>query len=128
MTTDNTSYAPLMTHPFYANGGSLFWRVAARDKSFNVGDFSQTQRIDIAQRLRVAVNRPALRKRWNRLTVTVQNPLLKPVAGAAVKVRALASRPGRPRRTAGKVTFKIKPRKKGRFTSGRRRLDTRPGR
>ena len=58
VTTDNTSYAPLMTHPFYANGGSLFWRVAARDKSFNVGDFSQTQRIDIAQRLRVAVNRP----------------------------------------------------------------------
>ena len=117
VTTDNTSYAPLMTHPFYANGGSLFWRVAARDKSFNVGDFSQTQRIDIAQRLRVAVNRPALRKRWNRLTVTVQNPLLKPVAGATVKVSGagIKARKGKTN-GKGKVSFKIKPRKKGRLT------------
>jgi hypothetical protein len=117
VTTDNTSYAPLMTHPFYANGGSLFWRVAARDKSFNVGDFSQTQRIDIAQRLRVAVNRPALRKRWNRLTVTVQNPLLKPVAGAAVKVSGAGIKARKAKTNGkGKVSFKIKPRKKGRLT------------
>jgi len=117
VTTDNTSYAPLMTHPFYANGGSLYWRVAARDKNFNVGDFSQAQRIDIAQRLRVAVNRPALRKRMNRLTVTVQDPTLKAVAGATVRVSGtgIKARKGKTNRK-GRITFKIKPRKKGRLT------------
>jgi len=124
ITTDNTSYAPLMTHPFYSQGGSLYWRVAARDKNFNVGDFSQAQRIDIAQRLRVAVNRPAIRKRWNRLTVTVQNPTFKPIAGATVRVSGagLKARKAKTNRK-GKVTFKIKPRKKGRLTFGA----TKPG-
>ena len=117
VTTDNTSYAPLMMHPFYANGGSLYWRVAARDKNFNIGDFTQAQRIDIAQRLRVAVNRPALRKRWTRLTVTVSNPLLKPVAGATVRVSG-AGLKARKRKTnrSGKASFRIRPRKKGRLT------------
>ena len=117
VTTDNTSYAPLMTHPFYVNGGSLYWRVAARDKNFNLGDFSQAQRIDIAQRLRVAVNRPALRKRMNRVTVTVQNPTMKAVAGATVRVSGagIKARKGKTNRN-GRITFKIKPRKKGRLT------------
>ena len=56
VTTDNTSYAPLLQHFFYVNGGSFYWRVAARDKNFNVGDWTQPQRIDISQRLEVAVN------------------------------------------------------------------------
>ena len=30
VTTDNTSYAPLLLHPFYVMGGSFYWRVAAR--------------------------------------------------------------------------------------------------
>ena len=117
VTTDNTSYAPLMTHPFYTNGGSLYWRVAARDKNFNVGDFSQAQRIDIAQRLRVAVNRPALRKRMNRLTVTVQNPTMKAVPGATVRVSGVGIKARKGKTNGkGKITFKIKPRKKGRLT------------
>ena len=33
VTTDNTSYAPLLQHFFYVNGGSFYWRVAARDKA-----------------------------------------------------------------------------------------------
>jgi hypothetical protein len=118
ITTDNTSYAPLMTHPFYANGGSLYWRVAARDKSFNVGDFTQAQRIDIAQRLKVSVNRPALRKRWTRVVVTVSNPTNQPVAGATVRVSGAGMRAAKKGRTngKGKVTLRIKPRKKGRLT------------
>ncbi len=51
VTTDNTSYAPVLTHPFYINGGSFYWRVAARDKAFNNGDWTQVQRIDIAEHL-----------------------------------------------------------------------------
>jgi hypothetical protein len=116
VTTDNTSYAPLMTHPFYTNGGSLYWRVAARDKAFNLGDFTQAQRIDISQRLRVAVNRPAPRRRWTRVVVTVSDPLNKPVAGASVRVSGagIKAKRGRTKMT-GKVTFRLRPRKKGRL-------------
>jgi hypothetical protein len=122
VTTDNTSYAPLLTHPFYAYGGTLYWRVAARDKAFNVGDFTQAQRIDIAQRLKVSVNRPALRKRWTRVVVTVSNPTLKPVAGATVRVSGagMKAKKGRTNRK-GKVTLRIRPRKKGRLTFSARK-------
>jgi hypothetical protein len=117
VTTDNTSYAPLLTHPFYANGGTLYWRVAARDKAFNVGDFTQAQRIDIAQRLKVAVNRPAPRKRWTRVVVTVSDPTNKRIARATVRVSGAGMR-ARKGRTNGKgrITFRIRPRKKGRIT------------
>jgi hypothetical protein len=116
VTTDNTSYAPLLTHPFYANGGTFYWRVAARDKSFNLGDFSQAQRIDISQRLRVAVNRPAPRRRWTRVVVTVSDPLNKPVAGASVRVSGAGVKAKRGRtKMTGKVTFRLRPRKKGRL-------------
>jgi hypothetical protein len=116
VTTDNTSYAPLLTHPFYASGGSLYWRVAARDKAYNVGDFTQAQRIDIAQRLRVSVSRPALRRRWTRVVVTVSDPTNKPVAGATVRVSGAGIRAKRGRTNGrGKVSFRIRPRKKGRL-------------
>ena len=117
VTTDNTNYAPLLTHPFYANGGTFYWRVAARDKNFNVGDFTQAQRIDIAQRLKVAVNRSAMRKRWTKVTVTVADPLNHAVAGATVKVTGagIRAKKGRTKKT-GKITFRLKPRKKGRLT------------
>jgi hypothetical protein len=116
VTTDNTSYAPLLIHPFYANGGTLYWRVAARDKSFNVGDYSQAQRIDIAQRLKVAVNRPALRKRWTRVVVTVSDPLNHAVGGATVRVTGAGIKAKRARtKMTGKVTFRLRPRKKGRL-------------
>jgi len=116
VTTDNTSYAPLLTHPFYATGGSLYWRVAARDKGMNVGDFTTAQRIDIAQRLKVAVNRPTPRRRWTRVTVTVSNPSNRPVAGATVKVSGAGVRAKRARTNGkGKVTFRLRPRKKGRL-------------
>jgi hypothetical protein len=114
--TDNTSYAPLLTHPFYANGGTFYWRVAARDKSFNVGDYSQAQRIDIAQRLKVAVNRPALRKRWTKVVVTVSDPMNHAVAGATVRVTGAGIKAKRSRtKMTGKVTFRLRPRKKGRL-------------
>jgi hypothetical protein len=117
VTTDNTSYAPLLTHPFYANGGTFYWRVAARDKALNVGDFTQAQRIDIAQRLKVAVNRSAMRRRWTKVTVTVSDPTNHAVAGATVKVTGagIRAKKGRTKKT-GKITFRLKPRKKGRLT------------
>ena len=115
--TDNTSYAPLLTHPFYANGGTLYWRVAARGQEPSTSATSrQAQRIDIAQRLKVAVNRPALRKRWTKVVVTVSDPMNHAVAGATVRVTGagIKAKRGRTKMT-GKVTFRLRPRKKGRL-------------
>ena len=40
-TTENSSFAPLMTERAYADGGTFYWRVAAADDDVtNVGDFS----------------------------------------------------------------------------------------
>jgi hypothetical protein len=116
VTTDNTSYAPVLTHPLYVNGGSFYWRVAARDKALNVGDWTQAQRIDIAQRLRVAVNRTPARRRWTRVLVTVSDPLGKAVAGATVRVSGAGMRPKSGRTNGrGRVTLRLRPRKRGRL-------------
>jgi hypothetical protein len=116
VTTDNTSYAPLLTHPAYVNGGQLYWRVAAMDKSMNLGDWTQAQRIDIAQRLRVAVSGLAMRRRWSRVVVTVSDPVMKPVAGVLVRLSGAGIRPkaGRTNR-AGRVSFRVRPPKRGRL-------------
>lgn len=128
VTTDNTSYAPQLTHPFYVNGGTFYWRVAARDKNFNLGDWTQVQRIDIAQRLRVAVNQAVLRSRWNQVLVTVSDPALKPVAGATVRVTGagMRSKAGRTNRL-GRVSFRIRPRKRGRLVFSASKQGFAPG-
>lgn len=47
--TDNPSFAPLLTHPAYAAGGTFYWHVAAADDvSLNVGDFSPTRSFTLA--------------------------------------------------------------------------------
>jgi hypothetical protein len=116
VTTDNTSYAPLMSHPAYVNGGQLYWHVAAVDKALNVGDWTQAQRIDIAQHLRVAVSQPPMRKLWTRVVVSVSDPTFKAVAGATVRVSGagIKAKTGRTNR-AGKVSFRLRPPKRGRL-------------
>jgi hypothetical protein len=117
VTTDNTSFAPVLTHPFYVNGGEFYWRVAARDKNFNLGDWSQAQKIDIAQRLRVAVNVPVLRKRWTRVIVSVSSSAGKRISGARVRVSGAGIK-ARTRLTnrLGQASFRLRPRKRGRLT------------
>ena len=116
VTTDNTSYAPVLTHPFYVMGGSFYWRVAGRDKGFNLGDWTQAQRIDISQRLRVAVNRAVPRRRWTRVRVTVSDPALKRIAGASVRVSGAGLRPRSAKTNgSGQVSFRLRPRKRGRL-------------
>jgi hypothetical protein len=117
VTTDNTSYAPLLTHPYYMNGGTLYWRVAAMDDMRNLGEFAPAQRIDIAQRLRLASTGIPRRRRWVRLTVFVSDPSHRPVAAATVRVSGAGLRP-RSARTGrtGRVTFRLRPPKRGRLT------------
>jgi hypothetical protein len=116
VTTDNTSYAPVLTHPAYLNGGTFFWRVAAMDENRNVGDWAPAQQIDIAQRLKLTVIGTARRRRAARLMVSVTNPLRRPVAGATVRVSGAGIRPRKARTNrTGRVTFSFRPPKRGRL-------------
>jgi len=116
VTTDNTSYAPLLQHPSYVNGGTLFWRVAAMDENRNNGEFAAAQRINIAQRLRMALTGQPRRRRWRLLTVSVTDPGGRRVRSAIVRasgagIRARSARTNR----AGRVTFRLRPMKRGRL-------------
>jgi hypothetical protein len=116
VTTDNTSYAPTLLHPFFRSGGSFWWRMAAMDKSLNVGDWTQGQRIDILKRLRVVVSGRPFRRRWSRLGVTVTDSTQKPIAGATVRVSGAGIRPKRARTNrTGRVTFRLRAPKRGRL-------------
>lgn len=47
--TENTSYAPTLTHFAFAQGGTFYWRVAAMDGSnVNLGDFTAPQSFTLA--------------------------------------------------------------------------------
>jgi hypothetical protein len=117
VTTDNTSYAPLLLKTIYVKGGTLFWRVAAVDANHNVGEFAPAQKFNIAQRLRMAVAGRPRRRQWRRLTVTVSDPTRRPVRSATVRVsgagiRARSARTNR----SGRITFRLRPTKRGRLS------------
>jgi hypothetical protein len=126
--TDNTSYAPTLLHPFYSSGGSFWWRVAAMDKARNVGDFTTAQRIDILKRLRVVVSGRPVRRRWARLLVRVSDSSGKPVSAATVTVSGAGVRSKRARTNRrGQVTFKVRPRKRGRLMFSAKKAGFGPG-
>jgi hypothetical protein len=121
VTTDNTSYAPLLTQTQYGRGGTFWWKVAAMDEDRNLGDFTRTHSFSINgngtvranQRLKLTFRAKLRAKRRRQLIVTVKAGG-RPVAGA--RVRTLG--PGfvtRWRRTnrAGRVVFTVKPTRRG---------------
>ena len=117
VTTDNTSYAPVMTQMQYILGTPLFWHVAGMDEGNNVGDFIPAQRISSAKRMRLTAQGATLRGRSTRVSVTVRElsgPVLRGVtvrvSGAGVRARALRTN------RAGRVRFAIKPTRRGKLT------------
>jgi hypothetical protein len=126
--TDNTSYAPMLLHPYYQSGGSFWWRVGAMDKARNLGDFTAAQRIDILKRLRVVVSGRPLRRKWRRLSVIVSDSARKPVAAATVTVSGAGIRSRRARTNRfGRVTFRLRPTKRGRLLFSAKKAGFGPG-
>jgi len=117
MTTDNASYAPLMTQSGYAAGGTLYWRVAAVDEDRNQGDWSTTQTILLQPRMRLSVSGVAKHGRKGRLTVRVSTYGGKPLARVRVRVtgKGIKARSGRTN-ARGKLVFTLKPRRRGTLT------------
>jgi hypothetical protein len=114
VTTDLTTYAPLLTKPQYESGGPLYWRVAAVDEERNVGAFTQIQLIRLAERMRLSVGpRPRL-GRAARVVVTVRSASGTPVRGATVRAAGagVARRAARTNR-AGKAILQLRPTRKG---------------
>jgi protein-S-isoprenylcysteine O-methyltransferase Ste14 len=114
VTTDNTSYAPLLTHPAYAGGAPLYWRVAAVDEGRNVGDWSPTQRIGLVKRMRITARGTPKLRRLRSVVVTVLDASKRPVPGARIRVSGAGVRVANVRSgRRGKATFRMRATKRG---------------
>jgi hypothetical protein len=114
VTTDNTSYAPTLTQFGYADGGTLYWRVAGVDADRNQGDWTLTQTLRLLPKLRVRVVGVVRMRRTSRLVVTVLNNrslrlkgVVVRISGAGVKARNLKTG------SLGTATFKVRPPHRG---------------
>jgi protein-S-isoprenylcysteine O-methyltransferase Ste14 len=117
VTTDNTSYAPVMMQPAYIARAALYWRVAGVDEGNNVGDFIPAQRIGAAKRMRIAARGRAVRGRRSVVIVTVRELPGPPLSGATVRVSGAGIRPRAARTNkAGRVRFSIRATQRGRIT------------
>jgi len=120
--TDNTSFAPQLTHAGYLLGGTFWWKVAAQDEDLNLGDFTRPQSftlkksgdgVQTTQALRVSSKGRLKAKRLRRVVVTVK------AGGRAVSgARVRAFGPGvvtkwRGTNRRGQVVFRLKPKAKG---------------
>jgi hypothetical protein len=112
--TDNTNYAPLLTHPAYAGDDPIFWRVAAVDEGRNVGDWSPTQRIGVVRRMKLKASGTLKRRKTKTIVISVLSGANRPISGATVRVSgAGAKRMARRTTRRGTVTFRVRPRLRG---------------
>ena len=112
--TDNTNYAPLLTHPAYAGDDPIFWRVAAVDEGRNVGDWSPTQRIGVVRRMKLKSSGTLKRRTTRTILITVLSGGNRPLAGATVRVSGAGAKRMAHRTTRrGTVTFRVRPRLRG---------------
>jgi protein-S-isoprenylcysteine O-methyltransferase Ste14 len=117
ITTDNTSYAPLLLHPAYVARKALWWRVAGVDEGNNVGDYTPAQQIGAARRMRLAVRGRAARNRSTAVYATVRDLSGAPLKGATVRVSGAGMRPRAGRTGAsGRVRLRIRPTRHGKVT------------
>jgi hypothetical protein len=116
VTTDNTSYAPTMASYSWGSGGAFYWHVAGVDEDRNQGAWTQAQQINLQPRLRVSVSGVVRRGRKSLVRVSVVDGRGKRIMGVRVRltgtvIRAVAKRTN----ALGKVTFKVRPRKRGKL-------------
>jgi hypothetical protein len=114
VTTDLTSYAPLLTKLQYRSGGRLYWRVAAVDEERNVGAFTQIREVRLAERMSLAVSARPRRGRSSSVVVTLKSASGTPVRGATVRASGagVAGRAARTSRT-GKARLRLRPMRRG---------------
>jgi hypothetical protein len=113
VTTSNTSFAPRMTHPAFASGAQLYWRVAVLDEGHNVGGWA-TAPLRNAKASRMKVKGTLRAGRNGRVAVTVTDASRHPLKGAVVRASgAGVSSPARRTNGRGRVTLRLTPRQRG---------------
>jgi hypothetical protein len=120
--TDNTSYAPPLTHAGYTLGGTFWWKVAAMDEDQNLGDFTRPHSfalkkgggpVQTTQRLRLSMKGRLKARRLRRVVVTVKAGA-RPVAGARVRAFGVGViTKWRKTNKYGRVVFRVKPKARG---------------
>jgi hypothetical protein len=115
VTTEVPVYAPLMTQHDYVDGGVLYWHVAAIDADDNIGDYSPVKQVGILQTMRLRTQGYLARGRPTTFTV-IATWVTHPVKGAKIRIWG-AGLTARVKATssAGKVSFSIRPRKRGKL-------------
>jgi hypothetical protein len=111
--TETTSHAPLLTQQAYADGGQLFWRVAAVDADGNVGDWSPVQAFGISRPIRLTIYGSPVRGRKTKMMVLTAAGL-DPIPGVSIRIwgAGLKARTVKTKAT-GRAAFIVRPRKRG---------------
>jgi hypothetical protein len=114
VTTANTNFAPRMIHPAFRSGATLFWRVASMDEGNNLGAWV-TNPVRQSKPMRLRLRGSLKRNRTRKVRAIVKDSHGKALRGAKVTVTGAGIRVA-PRLTTrrGKVSFRLKPRAKGR--------------
>jgi hypothetical protein len=120
--TQNLSWAPTMTSRAFADGGTLYWRVAAVDSGGNVGAF-KTGSFVLPKGLRISITGLLRHGRRSQVTITVRSARTsKAVRGARITITGAGIRTTR-RSTnrRGIVMVSLTPGKAGTLTVSARR-------
>ncbi len=114
VTTANTNFAPRMIHPAFHSGAPLYWRVASMDEGNNLGAWV-TNPVRQSKPMRLRLRGSLKRNRTRKVRAIVKDSRGKALRGAKVTVTGAGIRVA-PRLTTrrGKVSFRLKPRAKGR--------------
>jgi hypothetical protein len=117
-TTETTAVAPLLSnHTEYANGGNLYWHVAAKDADANLGDFTAPQLLALPVLIKVTASPlTILKKTTTTVTVYTKTPASANINGVTVKASGAGITAVTKTTTSGKVTFKLHPTKAGKIT------------
>jgi hypothetical protein len=83
---DSPTYAPLAKNPAYANGGTLYWRVAAVDDSGNVGEMTKALGFRLPIALKVTATGFLVKGKSGKLTVSVRDAFGKALKRARVTI------------------------------------------
>jgi hypothetical protein len=108
----------VVTPNAYTNGGTLYWHVAAFDAGDNLGAYTTTQTFKLPVRINVASTSSFVAHgATTTITVTTKDSKGHAIAGVTVKVSGGGmTAVSKKSSSAGKVTFKVHPKKKGNLT------------
>jgi hypothetical protein len=112
VTTDNLAWAPDISAKALADGGEIFWRVAAIDEGNNVGGWASGV-FKAPKRMLVKVEGRADRRRPGAVKVTVTDFKGKRLRRARVSVSGVARAKAKRTGKQGTVRFRFRPRRTG---------------